>query len=139
MMKFKPDEEIMQLTVTHRIGAIDNLDMVWILVCYPVEFEKNIEDTWSWKYVGEGKGKTTPINVSRSICFVELYNKVKEVLNVDSSLYEMEMACLVPEMSKAPAAPTVIDCDNNVKWFISICKETYLCVNLSKKNAEESG
>ncbi|KAL2525184.1 Uncharacterized protein Adt_10238 [Abeliophyllum distichum] len=117
---------------------MDNVDTVWILVCYPVEFEQNVEDTWTWKYVGKGQGKTTPIHVSRSICFAKLYNKVKEVLKVDSSLYEMEMAYLVPEMSKVPTAPTVINCHNNVKYFVSICKETYLCVTLSKKDAQES-
>ncbi|CAA2999140.1 Hypothetical predicted protein [Olea europaea subsp. europaea] len=45
-------------------------------------------------------------------------------------------------MSKAPAAPIIIDCDNNVKWFISACTETFLCVcilNEVVENREDFG
>ncbi|CAA2985949.1 Hypothetical predicted protein, partial [Olea europaea subsp. europaea] len=48
----------------------------------------------------------------------------------------MEISALVPIMSKAPAAPIIIDCDNNVKWFISACTETFLCVSILNEVVE---
>ncbi|XP_022875735.1 uncharacterized protein LOC111394204 [Olea europaea var. sylvestris] len=67
---------------------------------------------------------------------MELYDKVKEALNIDTSLYKMEISALVPIMSKAPAAPIIIDCDNNVKWFISTCTKKILCVSILNEVVE---
>ncbi|CAA3008910.1 Hypothetical predicted protein [Olea europaea subsp. europaea] len=67
---------------------------------------------------------------------MELYDKVKEALNIDTSLYNMEISTFVPIISKAPAAPIIIDCDNNMKWFISTCTETFLCVSILNEVVE---
>lgn len=67
---------------------------------------------------------------------MELYDKVKEALNINTSLYKMEISALVPIISKAPAAPIIIDCDKNVKWFISACTETFLCVSIFNEVVE---
>ncbi|CAA2976852.1 Hypothetical predicted protein, partial [Olea europaea subsp. europaea] len=60
----------------------------------------------------------------------------KEALTIDTSLYKMEISALVPIMSKAPTVPIIIDCDNNVKWFISVCTETFLCVSILNEVVE---
>ncbi|CAA2996081.1 Hypothetical predicted protein [Olea europaea subsp. europaea] len=48
----------------------------------------------------------------------------------------MEISTLVLIMSKALAAPIIIDYDNNVKWFISACAETFLCVSILNEVVE---
>ncbi|XP_022843412.1 uncharacterized protein LOC111366964 [Olea europaea var. sylvestris] len=67
--------------------VVDTMDMVWISICYPIEYEQTFE--------------------------------VKEALNIDTSLYKIEISVLLPIISKTLAAPIIIDCDNNVKLFIS--------------------
>ncbi|CAA2955635.1 Hypothetical predicted protein [Olea europaea subsp. europaea] len=39
-------------------------------------------------------------------------------------------------MSKAAAAPIIVDCDNNVKWFISACTRNFLCVSILNEVVE---
>ncbi|XP_022848381.1 uncharacterized protein LOC111370751 [Olea europaea var. sylvestris] len=121
--------------------VVDAMEMVWISVCCPIKYEQSVEGVWKWKYTENGKGETTPILVLETISYAELYDKVKEVLEIDTNLYKMEMSALVPIMREAPAAPIIIDRDNNVKWFVSVCMETFLCVTISKEieNHEEFG
>ncbi|KAL6536104.1 hypothetical protein OROHE_012948 [Orobanche hederae] len=123
-----------------KLSHMDDVDSVWISMCYPVEFKENDEGVWIWKYVDNAKGRTTPILVPRAISYVELYEIVKGELKIDSSLYEIEMSCFDPNMPHVAAAPTIIDSDNNVKWFVSICRRAYLCVAVSggaPKNREQ--
>lgn len=67
---------------------------------------------------------------------MELYNKVQELVNVDSNLYEIEMMSLNPGMTKFSVPPQRINCDMKVKWFLSICKKHPLCVTISTKVAD---
>ncbi|CAA2973753.1 Hypothetical predicted protein [Olea europaea subsp. europaea] len=126
-----------------RDPVMDNTeDMVWILVCYPIKYEESLEGVWKWKYTENDKRRITPILVSNTISYVELYDKVKEELEIDTRLYKMEMSALNPIMHEALAPPIVIDCDNNVKWFVSVCRETFLCITISDEivdNREEFG
>ncbi|XP_022848386.1 uncharacterized protein LOC111370754 [Olea europaea var. sylvestris] len=126
-----------------RDAVMDNTeDMVWILVCYPIKYEESVEGVWKWKYAENDKRRITPILVSNTISYVELYDKVKEELGIDTRLYKMEMSALNPIMHEALAPPIVIDCDNNVKWFVSVCRETFLCITISDEivdNREEFG
>ncbi|XP_022886503.1 uncharacterized protein LOC111402440 [Olea europaea var. sylvestris] len=95
--------------------VMDTMDMVWISVCYPIEYEQIVEGAWKWMYSRNDKGKTISILVAKIIFYIELYDKVKEALNIDTSLYKMDISSLVSIMSKAPTASIIIDYDNNVK------------------------
>lgn len=45
---------------------MDTMDMVWISICYPIEYEQTVEGGWKWKYFGNDKGKTIHILVAKN-------------------------------------------------------------------------
>ncbi|XP_022855837.1 uncharacterized protein LOC111377032 [Olea europaea var. sylvestris] len=112
---------------------MDSVEMIWVQVCYFVEFKKTEENKWTWDYIGNGEENVDILYVPSSISYIELYNKVQELVNVDSKLYEIEMMSLNPGMSKFSVPPQRINSDMKVKWFLSICKKHPLCVTISTK------
>lgn len=48
-----------------------------------------------------------------------------KMLNINTMIYKMQISVLVHIMSKNPATSTIIDCDNNVKLFVFVCRETF--------------
>ncbi|KAL2541757.1 Uncharacterized protein Adt_02735 [Abeliophyllum distichum] len=113
------------------------LDNVWISVCYFGEFVENEGGGWTWKYIGNSRANVTPVLVSNTTTYAELCDKVRRVLGVDSMLNDIEMATIVPGISNVPVPPMKIDCDNNVKWYLSVYREVPLCVTLLTKGVEE--
>ncbi|CAA0842098.1 Unknown protein, partial [Striga hermonthica] len=59
------------------------------------------------------------------------------LIKFNSTSHVMEMLSLNPRMNKFPVPPVKIDCDVNVKWYLSVCDEHPLCVRLVAKPVEE--
>lgn len=64
--------------------------------------------------------------------YMDLHDEVKDVLKIDTKLCKMEIFAFVLKMFDVPIAPTIIDFDNNMKWFLSVHRETSLCINPSE-------
>ncbi|KAL2518352.1 Uncharacterized protein Adt_14599 [Abeliophyllum distichum] len=116
---------------------MDVLDNVWILVYYFVEFVEKEGSGWTWKYIGNCRANVTPLLVSNTTTYVELCDKVRKVLGVDSMFNDIEIATVVPGMSNVPISPMKIDCHNSVKWYLSVYREVPLCVTLLTKGVEQ--
>lgn len=112
---------------------MSSADTLWITVCYDVIFEENVDGGWMWKHKRTGRASLTPLLISKTISYVELYEKVGESLGIDTRFQKMEFAALVPGICNVPIPPMKIDCDNNVLWYISVCNETPLCVSIITK------
>ncbi|KAL2472092.1 Uncharacterized protein Adt_40228 [Abeliophyllum distichum] len=116
---------------------MDVLDKVWISVYYFVEFVEKEGGEWTWRHIGNGQANVTFVLISKTTTYVELCDKVRGVLGVDSRLNDIKMANVVPGMSNILVPLMKIDCDNSVKWYLSVYREVPLCVTLLTKNIEE--
>lgn len=96
-----------------------------LVISYFGEFKKNEQDGWSWS----GK-ETKSLVVSRIISYTELYDRVRELLIVDTTLYNMEMRFVVPGMTHVPVAPVKITIDDDVKWLLSVHQQIPLCITI---------
>ncbi|XP_022889693.1 DEAD-box ATP-dependent RNA helicase 56-like [Olea europaea var. sylvestris] len=96
-----------------------------LVISYFGEFKKNEQDGWSWS----GK-ETKSLVVSRIISYTELYDRVRELLIVDTTLYNMEMRFVVPGMTHVPVAPVKITTDDDVKWLLSVHQQIPLCITI---------
>ncbi|XP_022880717.1 uncharacterized protein LOC111397985 [Olea europaea var. sylvestris] len=78
------------------------------------------DDEWKWR--GD---KTTSILVSRSITVAELLLRLKEKLGIVESRNAIELKFKVPNLN-LPLAE--IRDDEDLQWYISVHKETALCI-----------
>ncbi|KAL2553254.1 hypothetical protein Fot_06873 [Forsythia ovata] len=67
---------------------------LWIAVFYFGEFVKDDQGKWNWK---QGDSHVVDrLEIVTEISYKELYGKLLDMCNVDSSLHELEMRFLLP-------------------------------------------
>ncbi|KAL2493639.1 hypothetical protein Fot_37396 [Forsythia ovata] len=78
---------------------------LWIVVFYFGEFVRDDQGKWNWKrgdsHVVDG------LEIVTEISYKELYRKLLDLCNVDSSLHELEMRFLLPAMFVEPIQITL--------------------------------
>ncbi|XP_022885738.1 uncharacterized protein LOC111401970 [Olea europaea var. sylvestris] len=82
----------------------------------------HLDDEWKWR--GD---KTTSILASRSITVAELVLWLKDKFGIVESCNEIKLKFKVPNLN-IPSAE--IRDDEDLQWYISVHKETALCVTI---------
>ncbi|KAL2480729.1 Uncharacterized protein Adt_33695 [Abeliophyllum distichum] len=97
---------------------------LWIAVFYFGEFVRDDQEKWNWKrddsYVVDG------LEIVTEISYKELYGKLLDLCNVDSSSHELEMRFLLPGDAMF-AEPIQITLDKHVHLFVGLTKQGKPC------------
>ncbi|KAL2545591.1 Uncharacterized protein Fot_14824 [Forsythia ovata] len=84
------------------------------------EFVRDDQEKWNWKrgdsHVVDG------LEIVTEISYKELYGKLLDLCNVDSSLHKLEMRFLLPGDAMF-AEPIQITLDKHVHWYVGLTKQ----------------
>ncbi|KAL2545063.1 uncharacterized protein Fot_14296 [Forsythia ovata] len=93
---------------------------LWITVFYFCEFVRDDQGKWNWKrgdsHVVDG------LEIVTEISYKELYGKLLDLCNGDSSLHEWEMRFLIPGDAMF-MEPIQITLDKHVHWYVGLNKQ----------------
>jgi hypothetical protein len=108
-------------------------------ICYFGEFQRKENGQWEWKWTSEGEG-VAAITITKNTSFTEMYSEIQNMLNVDSSQYDMELGFLFQKHSTISIPPLKVTSEAQIKHLIQLNqgrKTTPICVSLLKKNVIE--
>ncbi|KAL2538143.1 hypothetical protein Fot_19534 [Forsythia ovata] len=106
---------------------------LWIAVFYFVEFVRDDQRKWYWKW-GDSHD-VDGLEIVTEISYKELYGKLLDLCNGDYSLHELEMRFLLPGDAMF-AEPIQIILDKHVHWYVGLNKQGYprpICITRVSK------
>ena len=94
-----------------------------VSACVPIyyfsEFQMNENAQWEWKWTSEGDG-VKAIFIIRNTSFAEMYSDLQNMLNVDSSQYDMELGFLFHKHSTISIPPMKVTSEVEMKHLIKL-------------------